>query len=97
VFLSQSLVVAVLGVGLGFGAAMLALAYRNQFLTFMRNVTHADLLPASIYRVYDLPASIQAGDIAFICGTAFVTCVLAGLFPAWKASRLQPVEALRHE
>jgi lipoprotein-releasing system permease protein len=96
-FLSQSLVVAVLGVGLGFGTAMLALAYRNEFLTFMRKVTHADLLPASVYRVYELPVSIQAGDIVFICGTAFVTCVLAGLFPAWKASRLQPVEALRHE
>jgi lipoprotein-releasing system permease protein len=63
----------------------------------MRNVTGMELLPASIYNVYDLPASIQAGDIAVICGTAFVTCVLAGLFPAWKASRLQPVEALRHE
>jgi lipoprotein-releasing system permease protein len=97
VFMSQSLVVAVLGVGLGFGAAMLALHYRNGFLALMRNVTHADLLPASVYHVYDLPASIQAGDIAFICGTAFITCVLAGLFPAWKASRLQPVEALRHE
>jgi lipoprotein-releasing system permease protein len=96
-FLSQSLVVGVLGVGLGFGTAMLALHYRNEFLAFMRNVTHQELLPASIYHVYDLPASIQAGDIAFICGTAFVTCVLAGLFPAWKASRLQPVEALRHE
>jgi lipoprotein-releasing system permease protein len=96
-FLSQSLVVAVLGVGLGFGAAMLALAYRNEFLALMRKVTHADLLPSSVYHVYDLPASIQAGDIAFICGTAFLTCVLAGLFPAWKASRLQPVEALRHE
>jgi len=96
-FLSQSLVVAVLGVGLGFGAARLALAYRNEFLSFMRNVTHSDLLPASVYHVYDLPASIRTEDIAFICGTAFVTCVLAGLFPAWKASRLQPVEALRHE
>jgi ABC-type lipoprotein release transport system permease subunit len=47
--------------------------------------------------VYNLPASIQAGDLLVICGTAFVTCVLAGLFPAWKASRLQPVEALRYE
>jgi lipoprotein-releasing system permease protein len=96
-FLSQSLVVGVLGVGLGFGTALLALAYRNPFLVLMRNVTGMELLPASIYNVYDLPASIQAGDIAVICGTAFVTCVLAGLFPAWKASRLQPVEALRHE
>ena len=96
-FLSQSLVVAVLGVGLGFGTARLALAYRNEFLAFLRNVTHSEVMPASIYHVYDLPASIQAGDVAVICGTAFVTCVLAGLFPAWKASRLQPVEALRHE
>jgi len=96
-FLSQSLVVGVLGVGLGFGAAILALAYRNDFLHFLRNVTHSEVLPSSIYRVYDLPASIQTGDVAFICGTAFVTCVLAGLFPAWKASRMQPVEALRHE
>jgi lipoprotein-releasing system permease protein len=96
-FLSQSVVVGVLGVGLGFGVAMLALRYRNEFLTFLRNVTHSEFLPPSIYHVYNLPASIQAGDILLICGTAFLTCVLAGLFPAWKASRLQPVEALRHE
>jgi lipoprotein-releasing system permease protein len=96
-FLSQSIVVGVLGVGLGFVAAMLALHYRNSFLALMRHVTHSDLLPASIYHVYDLPASIQTPDVLFICGTAFAACVLAGLFPAWKASRLQPVEALRHE
>jgi lipoprotein-releasing system permease protein len=97
VFLSQSMVVAVLGVGLGFVMALLALHYRNEFLHFMRDLTHAKLLPASIYKVYDLPASIETGDVVLICGTAFASCVLAGIFPAWKASRLQPVEALRYE
>jgi lipoprotein-releasing system permease protein len=97
IFLSQSIVVGVLGVGLGLGMGLLALAYRNEFLEFMRKVTHSELLPASIYHVYNLPASIQLPDVAVICGTAFLTCILAGLFPAWKASRLQPVEALRHE
>jgi len=96
-FLSQSVVVGILGVGLGFGLASLALHYRNEFLHFMRDVTHTQLLPADIYHVYDLPSSIETGDILLICGTAFCACVLAGLFPAWKASRLQPVEALRHE
>ena len=96
-FLSQSVVVGILGVGLGFGLGMLALHYRNEFLHFMRDVIHIHLLPPSIYNVYELPASIEAGDVWLICGTAFCACVLAGLFPAWKASRLQPVEALRHE
>lgn len=97
IFLSQSVVVGVLGVGLGFGLALLAIHYRNEFLNFMRHVTHMPLLPASIYQVYELPASVEPFDIAVICGTAFLACVLAGLFPAWKASRLQPVEALRYE
>lgn len=97
IFLSQSLVVGLLGVGLGLGIALLALSYRNEFLAFMNRMTGFELLPASIYQIYELPASIQASDISIICGTAFVTCVLAGLFPAWKASRLQPVEALRYE
>ncbi len=97
IFLSQSIVVGVLGVGLGFGMAMLALNYRNEFLRFMNRLTGFELLPAKIYQISELPASIQGSDIAIICGTAFLTCVLAGLFPAWKASRLQPVEALRYE
>ncbi|MEI7924538.1 MAG: FtsX-like permease family protein [Planctomycetota bacterium] len=96
-FLSQSVVVGVLGVGIGFGAALLALAYRNEFLFFLRRVTGIEILPSSVYGVYQLPAQIQVGDILVICGTAFLTCVLAGLFPAWKASRMQPVEALRYE
>jgi lipoprotein-releasing system permease protein len=97
IFLSQSVVVGVLGVGLGFGLALLAIHYRNEFLEFMRHVTNTPLLPSSIYQVYELPASVEPLDVIVICGTAFLACVLAGLFPAWKASRLQPVEALRYE
>jgi lipoprotein-releasing system permease protein len=95
-FLSQSMIVGALGVGLGYGLAMFALAYRNQFVEFLGRTTGMELVPASVYHVYELPASIQTSDITVICGAAFLTCVLAGLFPAWKASRLQPVEALRY-
>jgi len=96
-FLSQSVVVGVLGVGLGYGLGMLALAYRNEFLRFMNHLTGFELFPAEIYNFNELPAQIVSGDIAIICGVALVMCVLAGVLPAWNAGRLRPVEALRHE
>lgn len=96
-FLSQSAVVGVVGVVLGFGLGMLAVNYRNEFLRFMNRMTGFELFPASIYNFTELPALIVAGDIALICGSAFVICLLAGMYPAWNASRLKPVEALRYE
>ena len=56
-----------------------------------------ELFPASIYGFTDLPALIVPGDIALICGSAFVICILGGVIPAWRAWRLKPVEALRYE
>ena len=97
IFLSQSLIVGVVGVAAGFGLGMLALEYRNEFLAFLRKVTGMELFPASIYIFSELPALIVPRDILMICGSALVICLLAGLAPAWTAGRLKPVEALRHE
>jgi lipoprotein-releasing system permease protein len=96
-FLSQSFVVGIVGVTTGLGLGWLALTYRNPFLHFLRRATGLEIFPASIYGFSELPALIDPRDVAVICGTALVICVLAGLAPAWNAGRLKPVEALRHE
>ncbi|MEK7674378.1 MAG: ABC transporter permease [Verrucomicrobiota bacterium] len=96
-FLSQSLVVGLLGVLSGFGLGMLAVSYRNEFLRLMNRWTGFELFPARIYNFAELPALIDPVDIAVICGGSLVICLLAGLLPAWNAGRLKPVEALRHE
>lgn len=96
-FLSQSLIVGVLGVLAGFGLGLLALHYRNQFLDLMNRLTGFELFPRTIYAFDRLPALIVPGDIAIICGGSLFICLLAGLLPAWNAGRLQPVEALRNE
>jgi len=91
------LIVSVLGVAAGVSLGLLAIAYRNEFLSFMRRSTGLQLFPADIYGFSQLPALLVPGDIAVICGGSLIICLLAAAFPARYASRLSPVEALRHE
>jgi len=97
VFLGQSAIIGVLGVLAGYGLGILALAYRNEFLHFMNRLTGFELFPASIYGFGDLPAQIVGSDVALICVSSFVICILGGVLPAIRAGRLKPVEALRYE
>lgn len=96
-FLSQGLFVGVVGVAAGLALGRLAVAYRNEFLLFMRKVTGFQLFPESIYNFKELPALVVTSDLVIICGASLLICVAAGFLPAWNASRLKPVEALRHE
>jgi len=56
-----------------------------------------DLLSAEVYLIGDLPTEARTGEIVQICLLAFGLAVLATLFPAFRASRQPPAEALRHE
>jgi lipoprotein-releasing system permease protein len=96
-FLSQSGLIGALGVVAGYGLGMLALAYRNEFLHLMNRLFGFELFPASVYEFSELPALIIRRDIILICGSAWLVCILGGIIPAWRAWRLQPVEALRYE
>ena len=97
VFLAQSAIIGVIGVVAGYGLAMLALAYRNEFLHLMNHWTGFELFPASIYGFGELPAVIAIRDILLICGSSFIICILGGVLPALRAGRLKPVEALHYE
>ncbi len=55
-----------------------------------------NLFNDEIYYLTQLPAIINSGDVASVCGLALILSFLATLYPAWRASSLDPVEALRH-
>jgi lipoprotein-releasing system permease protein len=97
IFIFQSAVIGVIGVASGLALGMLALAYRNPFLHFMNRLTGFELFPQSVYGFSGLPAIIKPGDVAVICISSFIICLLGGVLPAIRAGRLKPVEALRYE
>jgi len=97
IFLFQSAIIGVIGVTSGFGLGMLAIIYRNSFLFFLRRTTGLEIFPQKIYGFPQLPALVMPSDVAIICISSFVICILGGLLPAWRAGRLKPVEALRYE
>ena len=54
-------------------------------------------LNAEVYFIDYLPSQVQGSDVALVCGAALVLSFLATLYPAWRAARTQPAEALRYE
>jgi lipoprotein-releasing system permease protein len=54
-------------------------------------------IPNTVYQINRLPAEISWSFVAFVNAASLVLCWLATLYPAWRASRLKPVEALRYE
>jgi len=54
-------------------------------------------LPPDVYYISNVPADMRWPDVGIIALIAFILCVLATLYPAWRAARTQPAEALRYE
>ena len=63
----------------------------------IERVLHVSFLPGSIYLITRMPSDPQSGDILPIVAMSLLLSFLATLYPSWRASRVQPAEALRYE
>jgi lipoprotein-releasing system permease protein len=97
IFLWIGAVQGVIGTACGVGLGLLALRYRNELLNFISAQFRVDLLPKELYQLSQIPAHTTTSDVVTVCATVLVICTLAGLVPAWRAAKLEPVEALRNE
>ena len=97
VFLLQGMVVGVIGVACGLALGMTLIRWRNEVSQWLASALGVEIFPRSVYQFNEIPAEIVPTDVALICLSAFLICSLAALVPAWIASRLDPVKALRCE
>ena len=97
IFVWMGLLQGIIGTVSGIGLAYLALYYRNDILRFMSNEWRLDLLPPELYQLSQLPAKTSITDVGLVAGLVLLFCMLAGMLPAWRAARMEPVDALRFE
>ncbi|MEP4380725.1 MAG: lipoprotein-releasing ABC transporter permease subunit [Alphaproteobacteria bacterium] len=64
---------------------------------WLESLTGTELFAAEIYFLSQLPAEVDPGEVVMVISMALGLSVLATLYPSWRASRLDPVEALRNE
>ncbi|MEO0067782.1 MAG: lipoprotein-releasing ABC transporter permease subunit [candidate division WOR-3 bacterium] len=89
IFMLVGLLIGVIGTGLGalFGFIVSYLLNRYRFVS----------LPGDVYFIKNLPVEMQWQDFVLVCFAALVITFLATFYPAWRAAKLQPVEAIRYE
>ena len=97
VFVIQGTLIGIVGTLAGLGLGALLALNVEQLVHVLEAVVGTTFLAPDVYFMSDLPAELRAGDLWRICGTAFVLTVLSTIYPAWRAARSQPAEALRHE
>jgi lipoprotein-releasing system permease protein len=96
-FAIQGIMIGLVGTLLGAGLGTV-LSHNLQFLVAsLERALGTHFLDASVYYMSDLPAYVEWMDVVRVCTVAFLLCAVATIYPAWRASRTAPAEALRHE
>jgi lipoprotein-releasing system permease protein len=97
VFMVQGSMIGVIGTVLGVVGGIVLTLNLELILSAIERLFGVQLLPEDVYYITGLPTDMQASDIVIIAIVALAMAFVATLYPAWRASRTAPAEALRYE
>ena len=97
VFMVQGAMVGVVGTLSGLGLGLLVAFNIDVIVPALERLLNASFLPRDIYLISRMPSDPLAADIVPIAVISLVLAFLATLYPSWRASRVNPAEALRYE
>jgi lipoprotein-releasing system permease protein len=97
IFLIQGSVIAWFGVGLGVVLGSWLGYYAGSAAAFLERLFNFEIFSSDVYMVTRIPSELRPEQIAWIAGIAMLITLLSTIYPAYRASRVPPADALRYE
>lgn len=97
IFMVQGMVIGTVGTLLGLAGGLLLAENITALVNHIQHWFGVQFLSASVYYISFLPSKVNGSDVGHIIYISLLLSFLATLYPSWRATRVQPVEALRYE
>jgi lipoprotein-releasing system permease protein len=97
VFMIQGSVIGVVGVAFGIVFGILGALNVDVIVGFVERLFGFKFLPQDVYQISDLPSELRSTDVISTTVVSLALSMLATIYPSWRASRVNPAEALRYE
>jgi len=97
IFVIQGALIGMIGTAIGVVGGVLLALNVDVVVPAIERAFSIQFLDKSVYYISELPSDLQRGDVITIAAIALVLALLATLYPAWRAARVNPAEALRYE
>jgi len=97
IFVVQGTLIGFMGTMLGLAAGLALALNIDVVVPFIEHLFRVQFLSKSVYYISELPSEVELTDVVVIGAVSFTLCLLATLYPSWRASRVNPAEALRYE
>jgi lipoprotein-releasing system permease protein len=97
IFMIQGALIGIIGTLIGVVSGVLLALNVETVVPAIERTLHIQFLDKSVYYISDLPSDLQSADVITIASIALVLALVATLYPSFRASRVNPAEALRYE
>ncbi|RLA11737.1 MAG: lipoprotein-releasing ABC transporter permease subunit [Gammaproteobacteria bacterium] len=97
VFMVQGTLIGVVGTLLGLGSGVLIASYIDVIIPALEQFFQTQFLPTGVYPITELPSDMQQSDVIKISLLSFIISIIATLYPALRAAKTRPAEALSYE
>jgi lipoprotein-releasing system permease protein len=97
VFMIQGVIIGFVGALAGVVCGSLLALNAERIVAALEHAFHVKFLSPDVYYISNLPSDLHWSDVGVVGLVSFVLSVLATLYPAWRAAKIQPAEALRYE